>query len=368
MSDEHPIASRDRVAAAFDRTSDPLAEHATTFDRLEIDPFDVFLEDALSERDITDKTVYSYRIAIENWQAFMAEQDRHAACPNEAHVAEFIDYLADEHDNHPTTIKAKVRRVREAYAYWQDAPEFPHERGFDPFELVLSSVSFDVPEKKSPPPLTTGEIAAVLRSVTHLRDRAIILLQLKCGLRASEVCNIKLAEIDVQSEPLQTHYDDLGTHWTLDSRPNALYIPHDRERNKSGRPRVIPLDQETQALLERYLLARRDAPVPWLFLPKDRRGQLTHHIITDVWTDAFQPMYEETKHHRSVTSHFGRHFFTTYWRVEQDLPRSLVQYLRGDGPATESILEKDGIDHYIHSHYEDVEEPYRENIFEIIQT
>ena len=188
---------------------------------------------------------------------------------------------------------------------------------------------------------------------------------MKLGLRASELCNIKLAEIDIQSTTVQDAYPELGSHWALSGRPNALYIPNDRERNKSYRPRVLPLDQETGQLLERYLFARPDHGEPWLFLSKNRHNQHEHVDITDVWKDAFRPMYGETEHHRAVGSHFGRHFFTTYRRIEQGLDRRLIRYMRGDRAEGDMILNRNGIDEYLHTYYEDIEDVYREQVFEL---
>lgn len=73
--------------------------------------------------------------------------------------------------------------------------------------------------------------------IKHVRDRALIVTQFKLGLRASKVSNTKLIEIHIASSEVQDHYDDLGTHLALKGRPNAIYIPHNRKRNKPERPR-----------------------------------------------------------------------------------------------------------------------------------
>ena len=87
--------------------------------------------------------------------------------------------------------------------------------------------------------------------------------------------------------------------------------------------------------------------------------------VNRVWTDAFHPKYAETDDHRAVTSHFGRHRFTTYWRVGQDLNRELVKYMRGDTPGSGNIEDRGAIDHYIHTYYADIEPIYRENIYKL---
>jgi len=71
----------------------------------------------------------------------------------------------------------------------------------------------------------------------------------------------------------------------------------------------------------------------------------------------------ETDEHRAVTNHFGRHRFTTYWRIEQDVSRQLVKYMHGD--RTGAYQQDQGMNAYLHAYYEDIEELYRERIYEL---
>lgn len=57
---------------------------------------------------------------------------------------------------------------------------------------------------------------------------------------------------------------------------------------------------------------------------------ISQDYVTRLWSNHFQPAYGETDEHRAVTSHYARHRFTTYWRIEQDFNRELVKYMRGD--------------------------------------
>lgn len=351
------------VADAFERSEDPLSEYERKCADIDIDPFALFLE----EREHASSTRRTYQATFDQWCEFMDAAGRHPICPGTNHVAEFITYLENERGNYQRTINQKLGHLAAVYSFWQDHPAFPHSQDFDPIQRVRSRHSFDPSEdEKEFPNLTLGEIRTVLWSISHLRDRLIVLLQLKLGLRASELCNIKLSELRIEVPAVNDYYDDIGTHWTLHGRPNAVYIPHDRDRNKSGNPRVLPLDDETRGLLRRYLLTRPTASCQWLFLAKDTHRQLAHQDVTAVWKDAFHPIYEETERNKAVTSHFGRHRFTTFWRVEQHLPRPLVQYMRGDSPGTESIQNKAGIDEYIHTYYEDVAPVYRAEMYQLL--
>ncbi|WP_226021893.1 hypothetical protein [Halomicrobium salinisoli] len=84
-----------------------------------------------------------------------------------------------------------------------------------------------------------------------------------------------------------------------------------------------------------------------------------------MWRDEFHPEYAETDEYRPVTSHFGRHWFSTWWRVEQDLNRELVKYMRGDKPVSASAKTREAIDAYLHTYYEDIRNFYLKNIYKI---
>jgi integrase/recombinase XerD len=363
MTDADP---RQQLADAFDRDLDPLAAHAETFEREDVDPFAVFEAERLATRDLSDAAMDEYDRTFRQWRAFMADQGRHPACPNETHVRDFIAHLRDDRDHAAGTIQNRLIYLGQAYGYWQEDAAFPHPQDYNPVDLAKQGVTLDDGPAKEPPRVTLDELRDVIEAeVTHVRDRAIVILQLKLGLRATEVCNLKLAEVDLANRDVQAHYDDLGSVRALENRSNAVYVPHDRPGNKSRRPRLLPLDDETRRVLLRWLLVRPDNGEPWLFLSKNQRTQLRRDNINDIWTEAFQPAYAETADHRAVTSHFGRHYFTTYWRVDQDVNRELVKYMRGDTAGSARIEDRGAIDEYVHTYYEDVEALYRENVFKL---
>lgn len=358
-------AQRAELSESFDKDLDPLTEFEATFQQTDVDPFALFQAEVLSARDITDRTVNGYEIVFRQWRRFMAEQDRHPACPNADHVKAFARYELDTKNNQPATVKEKLRKLNTTYTYWQDDPAFPHPHDYNPISLGMSTVQFAETEQKELPRISKPELRDIVADITHLRDRAIVVLQLKLGLRATEVCNLTLADIDIQYPDIHESYPELGSNPRLTGRENVLYVPHDRKGNKSRRPRLLPLDDEVQQVLQRYLLVRPDTGEPWVFLSQTNHTQLTKQGILEPWKAAFHPAYTETETHRAVTSHYGRHFFTTYWRVEVGLNRELIKYMRGDTPGSASIEDRGAIDEYIHTYYADIEETYRANIFSL---
>lgn len=45
--------------------------------------------------------------------------------------------------------------------------------------------------------------------------------------------------------------------------------------------------------------------------------------------------------------------------------RELVQYMRGDLAGNTAVNDRAGIDAYLHAYYEDICDPYLENVFKL---
>jgi len=360
-------SSTEKIAEAFGKTTDPLAELEETFEEVDVDPFVPFIEDVLLSKDLHSHTRRNYRSVFDDWRKHMDREGRHPACPNDEQVVRFIEWQLspDGADNHPRTVKGKLRKLNRAYRYWQELAAFPHPHDYDPFSLARNKVNLEVPDGKKHRRIPEEELQEIIESVKHLRNRAIIAFQFKLGLRAGEVANIQLRDIAMENTEIRSHYPEMGADDRLDGRENAIYIPPNDERsgNKSGRARMLPLDGELRRLLARYLLVRPENDEPWLFLSETSHSQMDHKAVNTVWKNELHPEYAETEEYRPITSHFGRHRFSTWWRVEKDVNRELVKYMRGDSVEKGSMEEP--IDSYLHTYYEDIEDLYRENIYRL---
>lgn len=361
-------ATHEAIAQAFGRTTDPLAEYDGQFKQLDVDPFQLWLEEQVYTKDYAKGTVKALERPVDQWCEFMAERhDRHPAVPTTSHVMDFAHYYLEERGNSKNTVGVKLGTLSRVFRYFQSEPAFPHPTDFNPFDAAKGKIDLNGDDPKEPRPIPLEELRSVLQNeVKHVRDRALIVMQFKLGLRASETANVKLSEIHIANAELQDHYEELGTHPALEGRPNAVFIPHDRERNKSERPRVLPLDDELRRVLLQYLLCRPDNGEPWLFLSKSGGKKVAHTNINDVWKKYFRPEYGPNERYRGVSSHYGRHYFTTWFSIEREWPRDLIKYLRGDRQSGGKIRStRDAIDSYIHAWYEDIEDRYREDIYKL---
>jgi integrase/recombinase XerD len=178
MSDRRDTQRTDeqlaQLADAFDRDTDPLAQYGEIFEASGIDPFELFTTDVLETHGLNSDTIRNYRCAFRQWREHMADYDRHPACPSVEHVRAFVRHLRDERDNHPNTVKMKLRHLNSAYEYWQDEPAFPHPTDFNPFSAARQKVNLDAPQSKDPPRIPVEQLREILGDVTHVRDRAVI--------------------------------------------------------------------------------------------------------------------------------------------------------------------------------------------------
>lgn len=358
----------EQIADAFGLETDPLEKYAATFEALDADPFSQYIAKIQEANGNVEGTINHYRRTFRQWKDWMAAQGRHPACPSKQHIKGFSEYYKDDVGNKGSTVRKKLDRLDAAYTYFQSQPSYPHPTDYDPFRASQQELDLsDEQDAKKPPRLDLDEIRDVMRDVGHVADRAVIGTQLKLGCRSSELCNIRLSEVHVSNPQMSAHYDDLGTHDVFsarDGRENAIYIPADRRKNKSSRPRLVPLDEETRRLLVDWLLVRPDNGDPHLFLSK--KGEpMSRNDVHYVWTQHWWPEYEsdEDDQYASVSPHFARHNFSTFW-TKQGMSRQNIMYLRGDVTDAETGRGQDAIDYYIHNYYEDVEETYRDRMFQ----
>jgi integrase/recombinase XerD len=189
-------------------------------------------------------------------------------------------------------------------------------------------------------------------------------MQLKHGTRAGEVSNMRLEDIHISHRDIEQLYPSLGANPVLDGQTDIVYIPHDRDGNKSVNPRLLPIDEELRWLLIRHLLTRTSVDEPWLFLSKRTFTKTDSEGINDEWKKAFHPKYAETEDYAAITSHFGRHWFSTHFRLNASMQREHVQYIRGDHIAPEGQF-PETIDEYLHPNYEQIESTYRSKVFKL---
>jgi integrase/recombinase XerD len=186
---------RRELAAAFGHPIDPLAAAEDGFVETGIDPFALFRTEVLSPRDLAPLTMRQFEMIFDEWREHMSRQGRHPACPNPDHVEAYIRWQTTPESeggrgNANQTTKEKLRKLNQAYRYWQQDVAFPHPDGYNPIYLARERVPLPIKKEKEHRRIPISELQTMVQSVSNLRTRTVIVLQLKLGLRAGEVANI----------------------------------------------------------------------------------------------------------------------------------------------------------------------------------
>ncbi len=185
-----------------------------------------------------------------------------------------------------TTVARKLAAIRSFYRSLMERREIEA----NPADLVAS------PKRDSylPRVLKPGEVAEMLQRIPastplELRDRAMFELAYAAGLRAEEIVNIDLTDLDADDEEL-------------------------RVNGKGGKTRVVPAGELAWRAIESYLqrgrtaLAAEGAPIePALFISKSGRRLSTSDVRRrlSVWT-------RKAALAGGVTPHTLRHSFATH--------------------------------------------------------
>lgn len=371
-SDPESLSADEQLALAaavngVENPSDPLAdadERMQTLAGMGVDSFEIFKQNILEGK--RPKTIREWEATWSQWTRFMTTQNRHPTCPSDAHVEAFVEALvAPEGENdlfptqyQPTTVRKKLRLLGSFFEWLNGNAVFPtHATGFNPFNDLKRHGGYDLPAEASTTKdwriPTEAEASAAVRRLDHVRDRAIVVMQLKLGLRPGEIRTLMLKDLQLSTEKglLESHYSELGANRLLeDSTGDPRFdeqvavvmprktdeFPDGRDGNESVVPRILLLDRDVRRTLVDWLLIRPDNGIPYVFLSRETDQQIQDESeLDDAWQTAFpeDEGWGETEEYRGVSPRLGRYFFTDWYEKKTPVKSHVVDYLRGDSSA-----------------------------------
>jgi integrase/recombinase XerD len=136
--------------------------------------------------------------------------------------------------------------------------------------------------KVLPNVLSKEEVKVLLNSLSNVKHKAMLSLIYSCGLRRSELLNLKLTDID--------------------SKRNLIII----RQAKGRKDRIAPLSLKVLELLRSYFEAYK--PKFWLFEGQDKNSKYDERSLASVLRLAV----EKSKIHKPVTLHWLRHSYATH--------------------------------------------------------
>jgi len=247
-----------------------------------------FINHLRMERRVTVKTLENYLYGIKNFLEFLHYHDYHTEL------------------NYETLAYVRKRYIKR-YKH-DDAP------------TVIKLISVD-------------EMRALVLSILNPRDRAIVLLFAKTGIRRNELIQINVEDLDL-------------ANYTITLKP---------QRKRSNCTAFF--DYETAKVLREWLENRAELGYPNegpLFVSK-RRGRLKRQGIYHMFTKNTEKIGYHNPHSPKAEDHFFphccRHWFTTHL-IRNGMKREHIKWLRGDS------LGKEAVDIYHHIEPQDVFKEY----------
>jgi integrase/recombinase XerD len=137
-------------------------------------------------------------------------------------------------------------------------------------------------EKLLPNVLSKEEVKKILEAHSNLKHKAMLSLIYSCGLRRSELLNLKPENID--------------------SKRNLIII----KQGKGRKDRIAPLSEKILVLLRQYFTEYK--PKYWLFEGKVEKERYDERSLSNVLAQALQ----KVKITKPVTLHWLRHSYATH--------------------------------------------------------
>ena len=176
-----------------------------------------------------NQSVHTIRTSGENillFYKFLEKTGANILTLSNGNIVDYIEYDQDR----GMKINTIIGRLRVIYAFVR----FMVERDILPMELLQKKIHIKQPEVL-PKGIPSEDIEALLTAISKVRDRALILLLLRTGMRIGELLNVKVADI------------------ILSEKKILLYVG---EKNFEGR--VVYFSEDAEAALAAWLQLRNE--------------------------------------------------------------------------------------------------------------
>jgi len=209
-------------------------------------------------------------------------------------VRAFLDFLTCERHASPSTRRVYLGALNFFYRVTVERP------------AVVGTIPYPRVPQSLPDILSAQEIEQLLAATRSLKHRAILMTAYGAGLRVSEICALRVTDID---------------------RERMLIHVHD---GKGGKDRYVMLSPRLLTGLRAYWRQRRAAPGPYLFAGRKPGQPLSTKAI---WRLVHQLVIQcqITKH---VTPHTLRHCFATHLMEAGTDLRKIQALLGHHSPCT----------------------------------
>jgi integrase len=330
------------------------------------DPVGYFLDD-ITYHGKSDRTRGFYKRVLRDFEGHLDETTRIENASHRECLAYIHGLRAEQGESTVATYASYLHRF---FAYMTQVGTFDS----NPMTLVMEEMDESVNSDPTRREIAIEAMRTFVAGIRHPLHRVVVLTLLKTGMRAGELCNLDVRDLNLERSGPRP---DVPVRAGLDGRPDSLYVATEPTRgavvngekrtasNKRKRDTTIPADAELARTLRRWLAIRPDTRSEAVPLFVSTTGDWGQRLTPDMVHHLVETHARENGWYRdgggaeeNVTPHYFRHFFTTHLR-DRTGDRGVVKYLRGD-------VAQDVIDTYTHEWGSRVREVYEANIYSLL--
>ncbi len=245
------------------------------------------MREELVRRNYAETTIRTYLLSVEQFREYARKRLDHLG-PDD--MRRYQAYLLENKKLAVGTVVLQVSALRFLYVKVLGRRDMKQE------------LPYPKHRKRLPTILSPDEAALLIDSARTLFHRAMLMTLYSAGLRRSELCRLKVADIDSQRMMLRV------------------------ERGKGGVDREVPLSQKLlETLREHYRWIR---PKTYLFPGTINNWRVDKPITPKVVWMAVREATERAGIHKRVTPHTLRHCYATHL-LESGADLRTIQLLMG---------------------------------------
>ncbi len=216
--------------------------------------------------------------------------------------------------------KSRIKDVSKLHRFFVFLSESPkYNLKYNPVSRI--SKQLPRPSKQTQRPIkSVDEISKMIRNIFHVRDRTIIVLLAKTGIRAGELSALDVDDVDFENRALRVN-KRIGNYFDLT-------IASGRKNKVESK---IPLDDETLRALKVYIAIRQPCGTKALFI-SDRGNRMFLADIDKIvknWAIKTGTCKDSNRTDEKITPHFFRAWITYQLQINGCNPM-IIDAIRGD--------------------------------------
>lgn len=268
---------------------------------MDLEEVSQYLEYIEIEKGLSENTICAYRRDLSAFADFYPEKPLNEISKHD--INNYILHLRENNTN-PRTVVRKIASFR-GFFKWLSANEYIKK---NPAETIEQP---KLP-KRLPKVMTLSEINEILRSDLNPEELLIVELLYGCGLRVSELVNLKTTDIDIKSKYVKCF-------------------------GKGSKERIIPFGSKAKEAILNYLKIREIIILKKNINNKDRLFiKESGRYITR--QDVYNFIHKQgEKIHKNISPHTLRHTFATHL-LENGADLRVVQELLGHSDVSTTQL------------------------------